>query len=211
METNKYQSNSHKSKESSKEEQGNLPAKKEKLEPIVNSKVTVKKKGTIKKFTDIFVAEDLNSVGEYLLNEFVVPGAKRLFVDLMFEGAKALVGERGTTRRSTVDRYSVRPGYTDYTRASDRRDSRYAAPQKNVYSYDDIIFSSRGEAELVRDALFDQIEEYGMVSIGDLYDLVEVTGNYTDYKYGWTDLRTATIERSRDGYYIRLPRAVALK
>lgn len=209
MET-KYQSNSHKSKE---RDETTIPAEKKKLEPVINGKVTVKKKGAAKKFTDIFVAADLKSVGEFLFTDFIVPTAQKLFVDLVSNGASMFAyGERGSSsRRSNADRYSYGSGrYTDYNRASDRRDSRYASPAKPVYSYDDIYFETYGEAELVKDRMWDQIEEYGTVSIGDLYDLVEITGNYTDYKYGWTDLRTATVERSRNGYYIRLPRAVAL-
>lgn len=201
----KYQSNSQ------KQEKETLPAEKEKLKPVVNGKVTVKKKGAAKKFTDIFVAEDAHNVGEYLLMEFIVPGAKRLFVDLMYEGAKALVGERGTSRRSTAERYSSRTAYTDYSRASERREPRYATPSRPAYSYDDIFFDSRGEAELVLQNMEDQLREYGMVSVGDLYDLAEITGEYTDYKWGWTDLRGTTIERSRNGHYIRLPRAIPLK
>lgn len=207
MEQNKYPSNAHKTKTEE------TPAEKEKLTPVVSKKVTVKKKGASKKFTDIFVAADLKSVGEFLFNDFLVPTAQKLFVDLVSNGASVLMyGERGASRgRSTADRYSTRSGYVDYNRMSDRREPRYSGPSRPVYNYDDIYFDSRGEAEVVKDALLDQIEEFGMVSIGDLYDLVEVTGNYTDYKYGWTDLRTACVERSRNGFYIRLPRAVALK
>ena len=54
------------------------------------------------------------------------------------------------------------------------------------------------------------IDQYGVVSVGDLYDLVGVTGAYTDNNYGWTDLRTASVVRTRDGYMIKLPRALAL-
>ena len=56
----------------------------------------------------------------------------------------------------------------------------------------------------------DILEKYGMVSVADLYDLVGVTGNYTDNKYGWTNLSNAEIVRVRDGYQIKLPRARVL-
>ena len=56
----------------------------------------------------------------------------------------------------------------------------------------------------------DLIETYGLVSVADFYDLVGVTGDYTDNKYGWTDLRNANVIRVRDGYMIKLPRALLL-
>ena len=51
---------------------------------------------------------------------------------------------------------------------------------------------------------------YGTVSVADLYDLVGITGAYTDNKYGWTDIRSASVVRVRDGYMIKLPRALPL-
>ena len=50
-----------------------------------------------------------------------------------------------------------------------------------------------------------------MVSVMDLYDLVGITGQYTDNKYGWTNLRNAEPVRTRDGYMLKLPRAIPLK
>ena len=41
-------------------------------------------------------------------------------------------------------------------------------------------------------------------------DLVGVTGNYTDNKYGWTNIRNAEVVRVRDGYRIKLPRALPI-
>jgi hypothetical protein len=49
-----------------------------------------------------------------------------------------------------------------------------------------------------------------MVSVADFYDLVGVDGTYTDNKYGWTNIRNAYVNRVRDGYVIKLPRAISL-
>lgn len=54
------------------------------------------------------------------------------------------------------------------------------------------------------------ISVYGMVSVADLYDLIGVTGNYTDNKYGWTDIRSASVVRVRDGYIVKMPKAMPL-
>jgi hypothetical protein len=40
--------------------------------------------------------------------------------------------------------------------------------------------------------------------------LVGITGNYTDNKYGWTDIRSASVNRTRDGYALKLPKALPL-
>ena len=51
------------------------------------------------------------------------------------------------------------------------------------------------------------IETYGIVSVADLYDLVGKSCNYTDNKYGWTNIRNAEPVRVRDGYLLKMPKA----
>ena len=78
------------------------------------------------------------------------------------------------------------------------------------YDYDDIILETRGEAEDVLERMEELIDMYQLVSVADFYDLVGVSGNYTDNKYGWTNVRNASVVRVRDGYMIKLPKALPL-
>ena len=72
------------------------------------------------------------------------------------------------------------------------------------------MLNSRGEAEDVLMRMDELMETYGLVRVADLYDLVGITGNYTDNKYGWTNIRNAEIVRVNNGYMIRMPRAVPI-
>ena len=54
------------------------------------------------------------------------------------------------------------------------------------------------------------IETYGQVTVGDLYDIVGITGEHTDELYGWLNVGTAKAERVRDGYLLRLPKALPI-
>lgn len=55
------------------------------------------------------------------------------------------------------------------------------------------------------------IDMYGVVSVADLYDLVGITGNYTDNKYGWTNIRNAEPVRAMGGgYMLKLPKALPI-
>ena len=69
----------------------------------------------------------------------------------------------------------------------------------------------RAEAEEVLDRMSEIIDTYGAVSVADLYDLVDVSGTYTDNNYGWDNLRNAEAVRVRDGYILKLPKITALK
>ena len=82
---------------------------------------------------------------------------------------------------------------------------------RTTYSYDNIVLESRGDAESVLDSMGEIIDQYGMVKVADLYDLVGLTGSYTDNNYGWTNLSTAHVVRLNDGgYLIKLPRALPI-
>ena len=57
----------------------------------------------------------------------------------------------------------------------------------------------------------DLIETYGMASVADMYDLVGISCDYTANKYGWTNIRNAEVVRTRDGYMLKMPKALPIK
>lgn len=71
-----------------------------------------------------------------------------------------------------------------------------------------IILTTRELAEKALDAMLGRIDGFGQVSIYDYYQLVGVTGNFTDEKYGWFDLTKVDIKPSGEGYSLDLPRPV---
>lgn len=194
-----YKGNSHRSKEVEAKEE------RKKLEPIAKGKA--KKKNEIQKFADVFIAEDVTSVKNYILMDVLLPAAKKAISDIVTNGIDMIL--YGETRNKSKGRES-RVSYTKYY---DReRDRDYDRPSRSRgrygYDYDDIILDTRKEAEEVLDRMDDLIDNYGMVSVADLYDLVGISGNYTDNKYGWTNLRNADVQRVRDGYLLKLPKAL---
>lgn len=200
--TNNYKPNSHLSKNKEKETE----VKKEKLEKIVTGKVKAKKKNT---FLSLFLSEDVTDVKSYIINEVLIPTTKRAISDIVTNGIDMLLGFDTTKKRGKTN--ASRVSYRDYYDRDDRgRDNDRSRARTTGYSYDDIILESIREAEMVLDKLDEILEIYGLVSVADLYDIVGVTGNYTDNKYGWTDLRSATYSRVRDGYILKMPRAIPL-
>ena len=120
----------------------------------------------------------------------------------------SLYGGRGGGKRPTADKVSYRD-YNDISRSDSRSYDRTRT--NSGYSYDDIVLESRGEAEAVLSRMDEIMDEYNIVRVADLYDLVGVTGNYTDNNYGWTNIRNAKIVRVRDGYKIDMPRALPIR
>ncbi len=194
-----YKSNSHKSRQNPVDD---IPEKK--VEKIVSGSVKSKKKSGLQKITNVFVPEDVDDVKSYIFEDIVVPAVK----DIILDAVRAFLGVNGSSRgkASTASKVSYRKYYED----RDRRDYGNVQRTRTGYDYDDIILESRGEAEDVLARMDELIATYQLVSVADFYDLVGVSGNYTDNKYGWTDIRNASVIRVRDGYMIKLPKALPL-
>mgnify|MGYP001773800119 CR=1 FL=1 len=192
-----YQSNSFKSKE--------LEAKQpeKKLTKVANAKL--KKKSEIQKIAETFVAEDLNKVKNAVLMDVIVPAVKKVISDIVTNGIDMLLyGEVKHNKTTTTSKIGYNSMYNSQNQANAARVAR------SSYIYNDIILSSRGEAEEVLNQMNEIIGTYGVVSVADLCEIVGVTGEFTDNKYGWSDIRDAYVERSKDGYMLKLPRALPI-
>ncbi len=198
---NEYQGNSHKSKEESSREV--MPPKK--VERVATGKP--RRKNEVRKLADAFITEDVHSVKDYIIQEVLLPAAKKAISEMVSSGIDMLL--YGETKSKNRSRNESRVSYTKYYERERERDyERGARTRSRGYDYDDIILDTRREAEEVLDRMQDLIDNYGMVSVADLYDLVGINGSYTDNKYGWTHLRSADVQRVRDGYLLKLPKAL---
>lgn len=183
-----------------------------KVEKIVSGVVVKQKKGLGKRFSENFLGDDSKNVGTYVLYDVFIPAAKETIVEMVKSAIEMLMfGERrNRSRSSSGGSYT---SYGSYFKTPDRRpDGRREISRQGRarHDFDEIMISDRGEAEKVLFHLYDLCEDYGMASVADFYDLVGIDSNFTDQKYGWTDLRGVTVERVRGGYIIDLPRAKPL-
>ena len=198
-----YKPNSHKYKEDQ-----NRSAPEKKVEKVIAGTVKSKKKSEIRKFTDVFISEDIDNVKSYILLDVLIPAIKKAISDIVTNGIDMILyGETGKTKSNSI---ASKISYRSYYDGRNGRRDYSAIRTKISYNYDDIIFDNRGEAEDVLSRMDELISTYGLVSVADLYDLVGVTGNYTDNKYGWTNIRSASVIRVRDGYMLKLPKALPL-
>lgn len=201
-----YPTNSHKQKKEEKVEP------KKKVEQVTRGEVTRRKKPLGKRMAETFVGGDTKGVWSYVLLDVLVPAAKDMVSDAVSTGVeRMLFGDnyRGGRRPRGSGRP---PSYTSYNRYSpmggrEREEPRALSRRGRAsHDFDEIILETRVEAEEVVDRLFDLVSRYEMATVADLYDLVGVSGSYTDDKWGWTDIRGAGVTRVRNGYLLDLPR-----
>lgn len=199
-----FPSNSNRKKELT------APVKEKNITPVVSGKVIKKQRTFGQKLSETFFGDDTRSVGDYILHDILIPAMKSTLSDMVGGGIEMLLfGERKSSGRSRMfrDRDRSYVPYNKLSRRDDLEDRRYISRSaRSRHDFDDIILETRGEAEDVLSHLVDLIEDYGVASVGDYYDLLGIESAFTDNKYGWTNVADGYIDRTRDGYCIRLPR-----
>lgn len=196
-----YPSNSFKSKAvQAKTKEAEQP----KSTPVVSNTVKVRKKTEIQKFAEGLIKQDKEGIKHYIISEWLIPGIQKGILGLlqtMFYGVNTPVGTSNVNMASRVS-------YVNY--------SKPAVPQtiaqpSTGYSWPDILYATRGDAESVLARLVESIQRSQIVSVGMMYDLSGVSAPYTSYNYGWTSLDSARIAQNMDGTWrIIMPRATPI-
>lgn len=201
---NDYTPNSHKYRSGQTEQS----VEKKRAGKIVTGPVKTKKKNEVKKLGDLIFAEDFSTVKNHLVSEVLIPGAKKIFSELIKIGTDILIyGESGRRDSSSGSKVSYR---SYYDKSGERKTYSNDTRVRNRFDYEDIIINSRGEAEEILDQMQELIDTYDVVRVTDLYDMLDITAPYTGNRYGWKSINGAKPIRVDDGYILKLPRAQAL-
>lgn len=175
-----------------------------KIEKVISGAAKTKKKSEMRKFAGLFIPDDVQSVKSYIFFDVLIPAIKQMLSETV--DAVLYPGE-GNRKRKSGSKVSYRSYYEDPRKRSD-----YISSRTDGFDYDDIIFESRGDAERVLATMDEILERYGVVTVSDLYDLADITTpNYMTAKYGWVNIRSATVMRVREGFVIKMPKAAPIQ
>lgn len=165
------------------------------------------------------ISEHSDEVKSYIIYDILAPAVKDMISSIVKSALGALqdaieTSLYGAPRKSSYGRST----YTDYTKryksgypktseqASYNNPSIVKKGTRPVGNFNDIQpCRSRGDAEKVLGKLIESIATYGEASVGDYYDFMGISSEFTDRKWGWTDLSQAGTYRDKDGYRIDLP------
>ena len=151
----------------------------------------------------------MGNLKSYLLEDVIIPTIRNTIWDAITNSLDMILfGGTGRSRRKSL---SSKVSYRDYYDEKRHGGSRSSERKRSGYDFDDIILETRGEAEEVLERMDELIETYSFASVADLYDLVGITCDYTDNKYGWTNIRNAEPIRVRGGgYMLKMPKALPI-
>lgn len=197
-----YASNSNASKEKTELEE----AKKKELHPVASGKT--EKKGFGARMAGVLLAADPREVKGSLIKEVIIPSIRKTIADVVKNGIDMLI--YGESKPNSSGKAASKISYRSYYDEEREPKSRYGY-SSNDLDYDNIVFETKGDAELVLTAMDEVLGKYDVVSIADLYDLAQIsTSNYALKRYGWTNLQGARIVHTRDGYMLKLPKALPI-
>lgn len=158
--------------------------------------------------------EDGGTIGEYIWFGAVIPFIKNGIMDIV---GYMLFGQSGyVPRNNIIGNRAYGAGKIAYSSISTGKviGQQQVAQPRMPYDYEQLVYSSYGEADSVLERMFELLESpYERVTVGDLYDLSQVSpGAYTNCDYGWTNLQGARVVRNFDGTFsLSLPRPRPMK
>lgn len=222
MSTEKFPSNSHRVTNQS-QGQNNLPpaeAEEPKFERVITGRVIKRKKPLGRRFLDTFFSGD-SGVINYLAKEVLVPAFQNLLIDFVNEGiARAVHGDKP---RSSYRGYHHRPGgsisrqHISYDRTTPMSRGPVGPPMRRPLAHpssqdlDEIILDTDFAAKMVAEKMYEAIQDYGVVTVANLKELLGESPQYTDNKWGWGEDAEFQVRRIREGYLLVLPPPVDIK
>jgi hypothetical protein len=82
---------------------------------------------------------------------------------------------------------------------------------RNVYSYENIEFTTEAEANYVLQLLKNEIRRRGYVEVAALYREAKLQWTYADLDWGWNNLESVRTQRKMNGKWILLmPKAIEI-
>lgn len=199
---------------------------KEAVKPVVKSEnIVTLKKPWYQRATELFIGDDPDSLGSYIVHEIVVPSIQNTILDVL---ESTFLGMSRRDRRYDSGRgYDYSYPYrstsssprapigglrrNDYGRDRDRDRRDDYRPTNNKVDYKSIRLRYRADAEEVVTRMRELMDLYNQVTVADLLKLVGQPSSYTDNNWGWTDPRDIGIRRVSDGYLIDVAEAQYLE
>jgi len=196
-----------------------------KVERVTTGEVLIQKKSLGQRFKDMFVAADFRNVTNYVFYDVMIPALKNMLADGASRGVdRMLFGERAVQRGYRASHISyqspVQRGYSSVVGRGDNLDRRGLTPQQlgtgprysSRHSLNTgLVLATKDEADSTIEQMGNIIEQYGTVTVGDLYNMVGLPATHVDEAWGWDDIRSAQVQQIREGYLLDLPQPQPLR
>lgn len=182
---------------------------KKKFDKVVKGKVTLKEQNDIQKIANDFLAEDLKTVKDRIIADYLIPMLKNGLCSIFNSAINIALWGDDRSRSSSANSSRQRNSYDRYYQ--DGQNNRPGTPERPARTLQNLDFEVRCDAEDTLNEMYDALRQYKQVSVGDLWDMMGVSNESTDYNYGWYNLEGSYVKGIPGGYRLVLPRPIPLR
>lgn len=210
---------------------GNIPDNVDPSRVHVHQAITegkVVEKSKLQKAASIFFEEDMDSIKDSIVDDYIKPRAKDFLRDsirkvkeylvenitaaaeIFFFGKTDKANRKGTYNGQKVNYVSYYGNDGGYSYYGNNRNANTA--RDPVTSIRRVSIPSFGKAEAVLTELIAIARKYNAATTADYYQLVGVTPSKEDFNFGWFDFVGVQViyDSSSGGYILTLPKPVPL-
>lgn len=174
---------------------------------VVSGAVPVQRPAT-RRFFDFLFAESPKALTKKVTEDVVVPRLKAGLEEAFNSFLSGMLWGGNRPNGSMIRGAMMRGGGVNYSASSSGGSllqARQAAETKPA-SYEDLVLPTQQDAEILLANMIQLLNDYRVVAIGDLNDLVGQGSSISDNSYGWNSLDGARISKDRNGFRLELPR-----
>lgn len=186
-----------------------------KLDSVVSKDALKRTKKPLSKklMKQLFNADDISDMKDYILTEVILPGIGQFGMNALsviflnrpldpdfFSGGK---------KKKTYGRASY-TSYYEKKREKERKKRRYYDDEDDDVDYREIVLKYQDDAEKIVDEMYYRIDEEGSVSVAELFDMIDVAGEASDNDYGWTRKGDIGVKKVAGGFLIDVNEAKRL-
>lgn len=182
---------------------------KKRFDKVVKGKVTLKEQNDIQKIANDFLAEDLKTVKDRIIADYLIPMLKNGLCSIFNSAINIALWGDDRSRSSSANSSRQRNSYDRYYQ--DSQNNRPGTPGRPARTLQNLDFEVRCDAEDTLNEMYDALRQYKQVSVGDLWDMMGVSNESTDYNYGWYNLEGSYVKGIPGGYRLVLPRPIPLR
>lgn len=172
-----------------------------------------KAKGPLGKLKELFIADDLTHVKDYVVQNVVVP----MLINTVSSSLKSTIDLvlKHPTTSTTNSTSSGTIKKINYSGRFDEYDLPMNTP-KVTQEFGNVKDLSQEDAVTLKNNMRVIINQKGVVRVSELYDMAGIhTDNYQANKFGWTSVERAEIVQYREGdkirYELKMPRPMPIE
>lgn len=179
----------------------------------------VQRKSHLDKLAEVFLPEDLDSIGKRVFDQVIIPNILKSAGDILHKSIDLIFGTNysgiNTQPVKTETQASSWNNYRNPTTVNQSRPGTMQIMQmrSGVYDYSEVRFKSIEDARRTLNNMRAVISNTGVCSVGKYLEFAGANTIAEDFNYGWTNLDKVDAQETGDlnyPYRLLLPPTVAL-